>query len=127
MVDRAPPKPAKQHRLRARAMPELVQPVPLPVPPALQPWIAFDVGFEVLLCVRPECRYAVSPSSLSQHLRQKHKANTQLQQEATRYAQQFLTVSSDYDFRTMPLPLGGGLPLPFYKATRQTTRFGSGR
>jgi len=93
-------------------MPELVQPVPLPVPPALQPWIAFDVGFEVLLCVRPECRYAVSPSSLSQHLRQKHKANTQLQQEATRYAQQFLTVSSDYDFRTVPLPLGGGLPLP---------------
>ena len=93
-------------------MPELVQPVPLPVPPALQPWIALDVGFEVLLCVRPECRYAVSPRSLSQHLRQKHKANTQLQREVTRYTQQFLTVYSDYDFRTVPLPLRGGLLVP---------------
>ena len=93
-------------------MPELVQPVPLPVPPALQPWIALDVGFEVLLCVRPECRYAVSPRLLSQHLRQKHKANTQLQREVTRYTQQFLMVYSDYDFRTVPLPLRGGLPVP---------------
>jgi superfamily II DNA helicase RecQ len=46
-------------------------------------------------------------------LRRKHKANIQLRQQVNDYVQQFLLTCSDYNFRTVPVLLGGGLPLPF--------------
>ena len=93
-------------------MPEFNRQVPLPVPLILEPWIVFNNAFEVLLCIRPECQRAVSPSALSQHLQRKHKANIQLREAVNSYVQQFLQRYTDYDFRTVALPLGGGLPLP---------------
>ena len=71
-----------------------------------------NVDFQVLLCIHPTCHRAVSPSSLSQHLRRKHRAPLKLRQQVDSYVGQFLQISANYDFRTVPLPLGGGLPLP---------------
>ena len=92
-------------------MSDSVLPVPLPVPSALQLWIALNVDFQVLLCIHPTCHRAVSPSSLSQHLRRKHRAPLKLRQQVDSYVGQFLQISANYDFRTVLLLLGGGLLL----------------
>lgn len=44
----------------------------VPLPPTLEPWIALNVEFSILLCVGNSCRCAVSPRVISDYLRRKY-------------------------------------------------------
>ena len=86
-------------------------PLPLPLPLALEPWIALNVEFGVLLCIRAGCRCALSPRALSRHLHRKHQANIQVRKQVDDYVQLFIQ-THDYDSATVPLPLAGLAPQP---------------
>lgn len=79
----------------------------LPLPEALAPWLAVNTTFHVLLCCRPECQHAVSPSAAARHLRDKHQVSTELQKLAAVYSKQW---QWPYNFQSVLLPLEMSLP-----------------
>ena len=61
-------------------MPEHDVALPLPLPPALWPWIALNAEFNVLVCVGNGCQHA-----LSRHLRDKHRVDTHIRRQVDEY------------------------------------------
>ena len=86
--------------------------LPLPVPLLLQPWIALNLEFGVLLCIRSGCNYAATPGYISRHLHEKHQANIQVRKQVDQYIQQFLLQQQDYSPQTVPLPPDRSRPQP---------------
>jgi hypothetical protein len=55
---------------------------------------------------------AVSLSTLSSHLRRKHKATLQIRKQVDEFIKELLLVWKDYDFRTVLLPRDRSQPQP---------------
>ena len=86
------------------------QPLPPPVPLALQPQLALNTAFGVLLCTGSGCNRAIVPRGLGRHLYRQHQADIQVRRLADAYVELFLAQSSDYAPRTVPLPPDGSAP-----------------
>jgi hypothetical protein len=78
-------------------------------PPALGQVIAVNAEFEVLLCVRLNCRKAVSPAGAVEHLRKIHKETPRIQKQV----QEFVTkILWEYDYSSVKLLADGLAPQP---------------
>ena len=79
------------------------------VPPALGQSIAVNAEFEVLLCVRPNCRKAVSPTGIVEHLRKIHKESPKVRKQVQEFT---VGILWDYDYASIKLPANGSAPQP---------------
>lgn len=84
-------------------------PPPPPLPAPLEQWLALNLEFRVVVCHAPECHQALSPKSISRHLRDRHQAKREVQKQADAYIQRCAWV---YDFQTVPLPPDASPPQP---------------
>jgi hypothetical protein len=81
------------------------------VPVELNQLIAINTEYQILLCLKQQCRKAVRPAGFVQHLRKIHKAEPQLRMKV----QEFVTAKLpdwDYDYSTVQLPTDGLAPQP---------------
>ena len=84
-------------------------PQPLPLPEVLGQWLTINADFQVLVCSAPKCQHALSPGSISRHLRDQHHAKREVQKQAEEYIKQWQWL---YDFASVPLPPDGSRPQP---------------
>jgi hypothetical protein len=80
-----------------------------PIPQAWSHLVALNVEFNVLICVNVKCRYALQPSAVSRHLRDKHKTPRALQKQVEQYIKAF---PFTYDHASVQLPIDGSAPQP---------------
>ena len=85
---------------------------PEPIPQTLTHLITLNVEYSVLICIGNGCRCAVSPASISEHLRRKHHIKFELRQQVNRYIEGFPT---HYDHSNVPLPRDGLEPQAIIK------------
>ena len=77
------------------------------VPPALGQLVAVNAEFEVLLCIRPQCRKAVSPAGVVEHLRKIHREKPAVRKQV----QEFVAgIPWEYDYASVRLPADGSAP-----------------
>jgi hypothetical protein len=84
-------------------------PVPPPVPLPLQPFIALNAEFKVLLCLGSGCQCVVQPAALSGHLYRKHQVRIEARKQVNEYVRQ---LGFNYDFQSVQLPKDGSTPQP---------------
>ena len=63
----------------------------------------------MLICIGNGCCCAVSPASISEHLRRKHHTTRELRQQVDRYIQEF---PFEYDYSSVRIPPDGLAPQP---------------
>src|ERR1700710_2526167 len=80
-----------------------------PVPETLSHLIQLNVDYGVLICLGHGYQCAVSPASISRHLRRKHKTQLELRQQVDRYIER---CPFEYDYSTIKLPKNGLAPQP---------------
>jgi Orsellinic acid/F9775 biosynthesis cluster protein D len=80
-----------------------------PIPQALAHLIALNVEYSVLICIDRKCQYALEPSAISRHLRDKHKTPIAVRKQVDQYVEAFPFV---YDYKTVALPIDGSAPQP---------------
>lgn len=78
-----------------------------PIPQVLAQTVALNVEFNVLICVR--CKFAVAPSAIVRHLRDKHKTDIDVRKQVEEYIREFPFV---YDHDTVVLPSDKSVPQP---------------
>ena len=79
------------------------------VPPALGQLIAVNAEFEVLLCVNPTCRKAVSLAGAVEHLRKIHNEKPGIRKQVREFVTEIPWV---YDYCSIRLPANGLAPQP---------------
>ena len=80
-----------------------------PIPQAWSHLVALNVEFNVLICVNIKCRYALQPSAVCRHLRDRHKTPRALQKQVEQYIKAF---PFTYDHTSVQLPINGSAPQP---------------
>ena len=80
-----------------------------PIPQALAHLIALNVEYKVLICIDAKCIYALEPTAISRHLRDKHKTPIALRKQVDEYVAEFLFI---YDHTSVPIPRDGLAPQP---------------
>src|SRR5271156_5196867 len=80
-----------------------------PIPPNWSHLVTLNVEYSILICVDSKCKYALKPTAISRHLRDKHKVPSELQKQVDQYVQEFPFA---YDHATVPLPSDGSAPQP---------------
>lgn len=85
---------------------------PHPIPQSLAHLILLNVEYGVLICIGNGCRCAVSPASISRHLRRKHHVRIELRKQVDRYIEGF---PFQYDHSNIRLPQDGLGPQPIIK------------
>lgn len=93
-------------------MAEPVSTQPQPIPQSLSHLIQLNVEYSVLICMGNGCRCAVSPASISRHLRSKHHVPIELRKQVDRYVQGFPV---NYDFTNVKLPQERSAPQPIIR------------
>jgi hypothetical protein len=83
--------------------------VALPVPPELGYLIALNAEYSVLICISSSCQHALKPSTIARHLRDRHKALSDVQKQVDAYIAEF---PFEYDHTSVPLPCNGSSPQP---------------
>ena len=83
--------------------------LPLPLPEAMQPWLMLNSEFCVIVCHATKCRQALSPDSISRHLRDKHQVIIEFRQQLEEFLKEW---QWQYNFQSVLLPLDGSLPQP---------------
>jgi Orsellinic acid/F9775 biosynthesis cluster protein D len=78
-----------------------------PIPEVLAHLVGLNVKFGVLVCM--QCKYAVAPTAISRHLKDKHKAPIELRKQLDEYVQEF---PFQYDHASVPLPSNRSAPQP---------------
>jgi len=68
-----------------------------------------NTEYRVLICRNDECRKAVEPKALSEHLFRIHKTKLELRRQVEAYVAGF---PHQYTHKTVPLPPDGGAPQP---------------
>ena len=81
-------------------MAEQQQTRPVVVLPALGQLIAVNAEFEVLLCVNPKCRKAVSPAGAVEHLRKIHKEKPGIRKQVREFVTE---IPWQYDYSSVKL------------------------
>jgi Orsellinic acid/F9775 biosynthesis cluster protein D len=84
-----------------------------PIPQALSHLVALNAKFNVLICIDAKCRYALQPSAVVRHLRDRHKTPRALQKQVEQYVNTF---PFTYDHTSVPLPADGSAPQPIVPA-----------
>jgi len=82
---------------------------PLLLPEVLQPWLAINWEFHVIICHTAGCMQAQSPSGIGAHLYKKHHIRHEPQQLLAEYLKQW---QWPYDSQSVLLPVDGSLPQP---------------
>jgi hypothetical protein len=80
-----------------------------PLPAELEGVVLLNAEYRVLLCLKNECRKAVAPMALSEHLRKIHQTKLEVRRQVELYVERF---PHRYDFKTVPLPPDGSAPQP---------------
>jgi hypothetical protein len=75
-----------------------------PVPPELGYLIALNAKYSVLICISSSCQHALKPSTIARHLRDRHKALSDVQKQVDAYITEF---PFEYDHTSVPLPYNG--------------------
>ena len=75
-----------------------------PIPQELSQLVALNVKYSVLICVNSKCKYAMEPTAISRHLRDRHKTPIKLQKQVDQYVAAFLF---EYNYKTVLLPQDG--------------------
>ena len=83
-----------------------------PIPQSLAHLIQLNVEYNVLICMGNGCRCAVSPASISSHLRRNHHVTIELRRQVDRYIVDFPV---QYDHSDVQLPHDGLAPQPIIK------------
>ncbi len=81
----------------------------IPLPEPLKQWISLNADFHVLICRSVGCEQALSPGTISRHLRDKHHVSVYLRKQLEQYIQQW---QWPYDHQSIPLPVNGLAPQP---------------
>ena len=80
-----------------------------PIPQALSHLIALNTDYRVLICVSSKCKYALEPSAISRHLRDRHETALELRKQVEQYVAGFPFA---YSHASVPLPPSGLAPQP---------------
>lgn len=80
-----------------------------PIPHTLTHLIKLNIEYGVLICMGHGCRCAVSPASISRHLRRKHHTTIELRRQVDRYIEAF---PFEYNYSDIKLPADGLAPQP---------------
>jgi len=80
-----------------------------PIPQALTHLVALNSEYNVLICIDSKCKYALEPTAISRHLRDKHKTPIKLRKQVEQYVKEFPFA---YDHTSVPLPSDGLAPQP---------------
>lgn len=83
-----------------------------PIPQSLAHLIQLNVEYNVLICMGNGCRCAVSPATISSHLRRNHHVTIELRRQVDRYIVDFPV---QYDHSDVQLPHDGLAPQPIIK------------
>ena len=75
-----------------------------PIPQALAHLVALNVEFGVLICIDAQCKYALQPSAMRRHVRDKHQAPKALWKQVQQYVDKF---PFTYDHWSVALPQDG--------------------
>lgn len=78
-----------------------------PIPPAWSSLVALNAAFGILMCANAKCQYALQPSALAWHLRDRHKTPMALWKQVEQYIKAFPFM---YDHASMRLPNDGSAP-----------------
>jgi Orsellinic acid/F9775 biosynthesis cluster protein D len=90
-------------------MAEQQQTHPIVVPMELSQLIAVNVEYRVLVCLRNQCRKAVNPVGLVEHLRKIHHEEPRVRKQM----QEFVTgIPWRYNYAAVLLPANGLAPQP---------------
>jgi hypothetical protein len=80
------------------------------VPAELSHLVALNAEYNVLICIDSnKCKYALKPTAISRHLRDKHKAPIEVQRLVDEYVKEF---PFSYDHASVQLPADGLAPQP---------------
>ena len=77
-----------------------------PIPQALSHLIALNVEYGVLICISGKCQHALKPTTISRHLRDKHKVPSNVQKQVEEYIKEFPFA---YNYTSVPLPSDGSI------------------
>ena len=88
-----------------------------PIPTPLTHLVSLNARYNVLVCLRDECRKAVAPAAFSEHLRTIHHTELGLRRLLEAYIERFPR-QHRYDHKTVGLPPAGSPPQPILPVLR---------
>jgi Orsellinic acid/F9775 biosynthesis cluster protein D len=80
-----------------------------PIPATLRHLLSLNTEYNVLVCLSDECRKAVEPRAVSEHLFRIHKTKLELRRQVDVYIEGF---PYRYSYKTVPLPPDRSQPQP---------------
>jgi Orsellinic acid/F9775 biosynthesis cluster protein D len=108
---RAPPhvNPIEDYIHRIISISSISSAMAQPIPQALAHLVTLNSEYNVLICIDGKCKYALEPTAISRHLRDKHKTAMELREQVEQYIEGFPFA---YNHASVPLPTDGSAPQP---------------